>query len=321
MSSASESDVSSPRIVVVGSINMDLVARMSRLPRPGETVLGTSFQTIPGGKGANQAVAAARLGANVMMIGCVGKDAFGDTLRRNLQDAGVNTVHVLDSPDVSSGVALIGVDDTGANSIAVVPGANALLTPEVVASREEVIAGARALIVQLETPLDAIASAIRLAHQHGVTTILDPAPAPVNALPDALLSVDIISPNQTEAEVLTGVVVNDWESAKQAARVLQSRGAKDVVLKMGELGALVQLTGGSTEQIPAHKANIVDTTAAGDAFTAALTVALCEGMSLPAATHFACAAGTLACTRFGAQPAMPVRAELEAWMKTDAAVR
>lgn len=300
---------------------MDLVARMKRLPRPGETVLGSSFQTIPGGKGANQAVAAARLGASVVLIGRVGCDSFGEILRTNLIDAGVATDHVLDTPDVSSGVALIGVDDSGANSITVVAGANARLVGEVIESRETAIAGAQALIVQLETPLEAVATAIRLAQKHGVTTVLDPAPAPHEPLPRSLMSVDIISPNQTEAEVLTSVVVRDWNSAKKSARELQLQGARNVVLKMGELGALVCLADGTCHQVEARTASVVDTTAAGDAFTAALTVALCEGKSLAIAAEFATAAGTLACTRFGAQPAMPTRAELDAWIDSGSAVQ
>ena len=314
MTSAKQSAIQPPRIVVVGSVNMDLVARMNRLPRPGETVFGTSFQTIPGGKGANQAVAAARLGASVVMIGCVGSDTFGISLRTNLRDAGVEIDHLIDIPDVSSGVALIGVDESGANSITVVPGANAHLLSDVVASREQVIAGARALIVQLETPLDAVATAIRIAQRHGIMTVLDPAPAPRDPLPDTLLSVDFISPNQTEAEVLTGVIVRDWDSAEIAAKVLHSRGTKNVALKMGELGCLVSLTDGLMRRVVARKAQVVDTTAAGDAFTAALTMALCEGHSPAVAAEFATCAGTLACSRFGAQPAMPTRSELEAWI-------
>ena len=314
MTTSPQSAIQSPRIVVVGSVNMDLVARMHRLPRPGETVFGTSFQTIPGGKGANQAVAAARLGASVVMIGCVGTDSFGASLRTNLQEAGVEVDHLLDVPDVSSGVALIGVDETGANSITVIPGANAHLVSDVVATKEQVIAGARALIVQLETPLDAVATVIRIAQKRGIMTVLDPAPAPLAALPDTLLSVDIISPNQTEAEVLTGVTVHDWDSAESAAKVLHSRGAKNVILKMGELGCLVSLNDGAVRRVSARKAKVVDTTAAGDAFTAALTVALCEGRSPADAAEFASCAGTLACTRFGAQPAMPTRSELDAWI-------
>ena len=302
--------MSVPHIVVVGSINMDLVARMARLPRPGETVPGDDFQMIPGGKGANQAVAAARLGARVTMIGRVGDDSFGEVLRRGLIENGIDTTHVLTTAGCSSGVALIGVETSGANSITVVAGANGQLTPHDVESRADVIAAADALIVQLETPLDTVATAIRLAREAGVRTILDPAPAPSGVLPDDLRAVDLISPNQTEAEALTGIIVSDLATAERAARRLQQLGAREVVLKLGELGALICDATGRIEHVSATKANVIDTTAAGDAFTAALTVALAEGRSLIDATRFGCAAGTLACTKFGAQPAMPARDDL-----------
>ncbi len=304
-----------PHIVVVGSINMDLVARMARLPRPGETVHGDHFQTIPGGKGANQAVAAARLGARVTMIGRVGDDAFGELIRQSLGEYGVGTDHVITTAGCSSGVALIGVDATGANSIVVVAGANGRLSPADVTERTDVIAAADALIVQLETPVDTVATAIRLAHQYGVRTILDPAPAPSHALPDELRTVDLISPNQTEAQALTGILVDDLRSAEHAAQILQRAGARAVVMKLGKLGALICSADGRTEHIPAAKAEIVDTTAAGDAFTAGLTVALSEGRSLADAARFGCAAGTLACTVFGAQPAMPGRAAVERFLQ------
>ncbi|MEI8017392.1 MAG: ribokinase [Schlesneria sp.] len=302
-----------PRIVIVGSINMDLVARMNRLPKPGETVTGESFQTISGGKGANQAVAAARLGARVSMIGRLGDDSFGVTLRKNLTSAGVDTNHVIQTHGVSSGVAMIGVEQSGANAITVIPAANGQLTAEDVRSCQEIISTANALIVQLETPIETVAAAIQIAKKHQVLTVLDPAPAPKGLLPQELMTVDILSPNQSEAEALTGIPVVDWESAQRAAQAMRKLGANAVVLKMGELGALVVAQDGSIHQIPACKAEIVDTTAAGDAFTAALTVALCEGQSLANAAYFGSLAGTLACTRFGAQPAMPTRDELTKW--------
>ncbi|MFO1043023.1 MAG: ribokinase [Planctomycetaceae bacterium] len=296
-----------PNVVIVGSINMDLVARMARLPRPGETLHGDSFQSIPGGKGANQAVAAARLGATVTMIGRVGDDAFAGDLRKSLQSSGVITDHVMTTPQCSSGVALIGVDSAGANSIVVVGGANSSLSPPDIEALSHVIAAADVLVVQLETPVDTVATAIQIARQHRVRTVLDPAPAPTEELPDELKTVDVISPNQTEAEALTGVVVYDLKSAEQAARILMKNGAVDVVMKLGELGALVCSSAGGIHHVQAAKANIVDTTAAGDAFTAGMAVALAEGMELVAAARFGCAAGTLACTVFGAQPAMPDR--------------
>lgn len=304
-----------PHIIVVGSINMDLVARMKRLPRPGETLHGDEFQTISGGKGANQAVAAARLGAQVTLIGRVGDDAFGLVLKEALAQYGVDTQHVLTTAGCSSGVAMIGVESSGANSIVVIAGANGELTPADVSTRADVIASADALLVQLETPLNTVAAAIQIARQAGVRTILDPAPAPASELPAALRSVDLISPNQTEAEAMTQVVVHDVESARRAARLLQQGGAREVVMKLGELGALVCASDGRMEHVAATKVDAVDTTAAGDAFTAGLAVALSEGQSLADATRFGCAAGTLACTVFGAQPAMPSRAAVQKFLQ------
>ncbi len=304
---------SKPRIVVVGSINMDLVARMLRLPKPGETVTGESFQTIPGGKGANQAVAAARLGAEVSMIARVGDDAFGETLRNQLMVDGVDCSQIRSTKDCSSGVAMIGVEASGANSIIVIPGANGRLSVEDVRSSRSSIESARALVVQLETPLETVAAAIEISQKQGILTILDPAPAPTQqeGLPQQLMSVDVISPNQTEAEALTGIAVRDWDSGKRAAKELRRRGARNVVLKMGELGALVYDLQDSFHTVSALPAEVVDTTAAGDAFTAGMAIGLCEGLSLIEATRWGVAAGTLACTQFGAQPAMPTRSELE----------
>ncbi len=305
-----------PLIVVVGSINMDLVARMARLPRPGETVSGESFQTIPGGKGANQAVAAARLGARVALVGRLGDDSFGVTLRQNLVADGVETNHLFTTPNCSSGVALIGVETAGANAITVIPAANGQLSVQDVESCQTLIQAANALIVQLETPIPTVAAAIRIAQRHGVLTVLDPAPAPAGRLPEELVAVDILSPNQTEAEALTGIVVHDWVTAEAAARDLQRQGARDVVLKMGSLGALVCSRDGAVQRVAACQVAVVDTTAAGDAFTAAMTVARCEGQSLADAAQMGCVAGSLACTRFGAQPAMPTRDEVNALRRT-----
>ena len=303
-----------PLIVVVGSINMDLVASMERLPRPGETVLGDSFQAIPGGKGANQAVAAARLGARVAMIGRIGADTFGGALRQNLDAAHVDSTSVWETSDCASGVALINVERKGVNSITVIPGANGRLSVEDIQASRSIIQAADALIVQLETPTETVAAAIQIAREYGILIVLDPAPAPSSPLPRSLLSADVLSPNQTEAEALTGIVVCDEESAMAAAKALQQQGANDIVLKLGSLGALICTRDGFVQLVPAQAAEIVDSTAAGDAFTAALVVALCEGRSLGEATQFGCLAGTIACTRFGAQPSLPTRREVDAWL-------
>ncbi|MCI0362004.1 MAG: ribokinase [Planctomycetaceae bacterium] len=302
--------VQTPRIVVVGSINMDLVARVPHLPRPGETVRGSAFSQVPGGKGANQAVAAALLGADVTMIGRVGNDAFGQQLLASLKTQGVHTKHVHVTPDCPSGLALIGVEDSGQNVITVIGGANERLTPEDVQASEAAIADADALLVQLEVPLQTVVAAVQLAAKHGALTILDPAPAPAAPLPAELYGVDLISPNQSEAEALTGIAVVTMGAAQRAAAALHERGVKRVVIKLGERGAFASEIGGEAIQLPAPQVNVVDTTAAGDAFTAALAVALVDGRSLADATRFACTAGSLATTRPGGQDAMPLRAEV-----------
>jgi ribokinase len=301
--------VKRPRIVVVGSINLDLVARVAKLPRLGETVLGREFRQMPGGKGANQAVAAALLGADVTMIGRVGDDAFGGPLIDALRRRGVRTDLVQPTAGSTSGLALIGVEGSGQNAIVVIGGANQRLTPDDVREREAEIAAADAMLVQLEVPLETVAAAVEIARRSGVRAVLDPAPAV--ELHNALFAVDLISPNQTEAEVLTGLVVRSASDAARAAAALHQQGVRQVVIKLGEQGALASEAGDEAMHVPAPAVAVVDTTAAGDAFTAALTIALIEGQSLARATRFACAAGSLATTREGAQEAMPTREEVE----------
>jgi ribokinase len=300
-----------PRILVVGSINLDLAARVSRLPKPGETVPGDTLIQTPGGKGANQAVAAARLGASTTMLGRVGDDAFGQVLLAALVASGVNTEHVHVIPQCSSGVALIGVETSGQNAITVIRGANAHLLPDDVIREEELFANADAVLVQLEVPFATVAAACRLARKHGTLVVLDPAPAPRVALPPELWAADLICPNQGEAESLTGIVAADAADAARAAKVLQGRGARQVVIKLAERGALTCDQDGTSAQVPAPLVKVVDTVAAGDAFQAALAVALIEGWSLVEATRFACAAGALATTKVGAQDAMPRREDVE----------
>ena len=299
-----------PRIVVVGSLNMDLVVRTERLPRPGETVPGRDFCQVPGGKGANQAVAAALLGADVTMIGRVGDDSYGRQLVESLASRGVVTRSVKATPHSSSGLALIGLEDSGQNAITIVGGANARLSPDDVAAGEAEIAAAGALVVQLEVPLATVAAAIAVAKKHGVLTVLDPAPAPSGPLPQELAAADVLSPNQTEAESLTGIAVASPGEAARAAAVLHIDGARTVVIKLGEQGALFSDGLGLVGHVPAPRVSVVDTTAAGDAFTAALAVALLERRPLEEATRLACAAGSLATTRRGAQDAMPTRDEV-----------
>ncbi len=298
-------------IVVFGSINMDLVVRTPRLPAPGETLTGHTFFTAPGGKGANQAVACARLGAPTRMIGRVGDDLFGDQLRMSLRSAGVQDDGVLTTPG-PSGVALIAVDDTAENTIVIVPGANGAVSNEDIPRLERALDGARVLLLQLETPLAPVVAAARAARARGVTVLLDPAPA--LPLPDELYALaDILTPNESEAAILTGIPVHDEQSAAAAARALLARGARTVILKLGARGALVaDATGARLWQ--AFTVIPVDTVAAGDAFNGGLAVALSEGRSFEEAIRWGLAAGALSVTKPGAQPSMPDRQELLAWL-------
>jgi len=294
-------------IVVFGSINMDLVVRTPRLPTPGETLTGHTFFTAPGGKGANQAVACARLGAPTRMVGRVGDDLFGEQLRASLRSFGVQDDGVLTTPG-PSGVALIAVDDLAENTIVIVPGANGSVSIADIPRLEAVLDGARILLVQLEVPIETVVAAARAAHTRGVTVILDPAPA--LPLPDELYALaDIITPNEHEAATLTGIAVRDDQGAIAAARALIARGARRVAIKLGARGALTADTEG--EQFwSSFTVTPVDTVAAGDAFNGGLAVALSEGRSFDEAIRWGLAAGALSVTRHGAQPSMPERNEV-----------
>ncbi len=289
-------------VVVVGSINMDLVVRSDHVPAPGETVLGSDFQTIPGGKGANQAVAVARLGARCTMIGRVGDDAFGARLGEGLRGEGIDTRFVTTTREEASGVAMIVVAASGENAICVASGANFMVAPTDVDAAEDMIASAEACVLQLELPVETVAHAIRLCRKYDVETILDPAPAVADP-PDALFEADVVSPNESEAGILLAGEASSV-SPRAIAETLHRRGAAHVVLKLGARGAAV-FSDGRFEIVPGHEVEVVDTTAAGDAFTAALAVARARGHDWLDATRYANAAGALACTRFGAQPSMP----------------
>lgn len=303
----------SARIVVVGSLNMDFVARVERLPRAGETVLGGGFQMIPGGKGANQACAAGRLGGRVRMVGRVGTDLFGEELRRSLKNSRVDVDPVSPTEGTPTGVALIFVDARGENVIVVASGANAALS---VADVERALAGADRgyLLLQLETPIETVMAAASIAHWHGLTVILDPAPA--RALPrDLLACVDIITPNESEALALLGRdgATVTLEEAPGVARAVRDLGVGTAIVKLGEKGAF--LSSASAEgHFPAPRVEVVDATAAGDTFNGALVVALAEGKDTGAAVAFANVAAALSVTRAGAQASIPMRADVDALM-------
>ncbi len=318
-------------IVVFGSLNMDLVVRAPRLPRPGETITGRSFVTVPGGKGANQAVACARLrageqgdrngapGAGVYMLGRVGRDEFGARLREGLRAEGIEVAGVVETA-CPTGTALITVDDEGENSIVIVPGANEVMGADDLVRLGALLQGGRTgsdpvrgLLVQLEVPMGAVLGAVQIGHEFGVHVVLDPAPAV--PLPDELYRVvDILTPNEHEASLLAGFPVMGKREAEQAAQMFLARGAGAVVIKRGGEGAF-WTDGRKREHIPAHEVNVVDTTAAGDGFNGALAVALDEGRGLAEAVRWGMAAGALATTKEGAQPSLPRREEVESLLR------
>ena len=306
------------RIVVVGSFNMDLVVRLPAIPRPGETLLGGVFATYPGGKGSNQAVAAARLGGEVTMIGRVGADAFGDQLLSMARSEGIDTRFVSIDPHAATGVALIEVDAQGQNSIAVASGANFTLTAVDVASAFAHLERVDLLVMPLETPIDTILTAAELARKAGARVVLNPAPAQ-HLSPELLRNVDLLIPNEHEAAFMTGTAIHSPQDARQAAAHLLQSGPGTVIVTMGSQGALIAQAAQSENvytQTSAFSVKAVDTTAAGDGFVGALAVALGEGRSLPAAARFASAAAAISVTRVGAQPSLPTRMEVEEFLRT-----
>ena len=320
-------------VVVIGSINMDLVCRTERMPAAGETIIGRGLATIPGGKGANQAVAAAKLGADVHLVGRVGDDDFGARMLTGLRQHKVDVRHVTVTEGCPSGCAVILVDKRGENSIVVTPGANHRVTPADVDKAEALIKRASVVVMQLELPLETVQHAVAVCQRLGVMTVLDPAPVPPRGLPRALFEVDVLTPNQREAEALLPagrmgrMQRTKRVDAKQIGSELLSRGPRAVVLKLAARGAVVvarpmdepeegarrvaSRDDVQIEQVPPIKVKVVDTTAAGDAFTAALAVALSEGRGLGEAARFANAAGAVCCESFGAQPSLPTREAVE----------
>ena len=302
-----------PKIAVVGSSNTDMVVKSRRIPTPGETVVGGEFFVAAGGKGANQAVAAARLGAEVQFVSRVGADAFGDQAIAGYRRDGINTDLIARDPDNATGVALILIDEAGENAISVASGANHAMSLEDIDRAATAIRGADVLVMQLELPLSIVARAAEIAAQASVPVILDPAPAPGEPLPAALLrNITCIKPNVAEAEGLTGVRVADESAAREAASALLGMGPSCAIITMGADGALLADESGAV-LVPATPVAALDTTAAGDAFSGALAFGWAAGLQRAEAVRLASSAGAFAATRMGAQPSLPSRSELQAF--------
>lgn len=301
------------KLVVLGSINADHILNLESFPTPGETVTGSYYQVAFGGKGANQAVAAGRSGADIAFIACTGDDDIGERIRKQLQVDRIDVAPVSAVAGESTGVALIFVNGEGENVIGIHAGANAALSTVLVNAQRERIAKADALLMQLESPLDSVLLAAQIAHQNQTTVVLNPAPA--RELSDELLSlVDIITPNETEAEKLTGVRVENDEDAAKAAQVLHAKGIDTVIITLGSRGVWASVKG-EGRRVPGFKVQAIDTIAAGDTFNGALMTALLENMPLAEALRFAHAAAAIAVTRKGAQPSVPWREEIDEFLR------
>ena len=300
------------KVVVIGSLNMDLVTRASRLPRAGETLIGQTFSTVPGGKGANQAVASARLGADVAMIGCVGSDAYGTQLRDALQVEGIDC-QAVSTVDGSSGVALIVVDDSSQNAIVIVAGSNGELSPAALQAFDAVLQAAEVIVCQLEVPMATVGHALKRGRELGKTVILNPAPASAPLPAEWYASIDYLIPNESEATALTGVTVDSLDSAKRAATQLIQAGAGKVIITLGAQGALF-CDGQLFEHLVAPKVKAVDTTAAGDTFVGGFAAALANGSSEAEAIRFGQVAAALSVTRAGAQPSIPTLHDVQGFV-------
>jgi ribokinase len=296
------------KIIVIGSCNTDMVIKSDRLPIPGETVIGGVFLMNPGGKGANQAVAAARMGGKVTFISKTGNDVFGKQSVELYNTEGINTDYIFSDPKNPSGVALITVDANGENCIVVASGANASLCPGDIESARTEIESGTLVLMQLEIPIETVEYAAEMANKKGIRVILNPAPA--RALSDKLLKgLYILIPNKNEAEILSGIKVSDWTSARKASDAISAKGVKNVVITLGSLGALIK-EGSEYYIVEATKVTTIDTTAAGDTFCGALCVGLSEGKSIVDSVAIACKASALTVTRMGAQSSIPYRNEL-----------
>ncbi len=296
-------------VLVVGSANMDLVVQCSRFPLPGETIFGNHFQMFPGGKGANQAVSCSRLGIKTYFIGKMGKDELGKRLSETMTNDHVDLTNLFTDEKEHTGTALITVDSTGQNQIIVISGSNMKLTPSDVRKKKEVFARARVVLTQLEIPLDTVIETARLAKENDSIFILNPAPA--CEIPDEIYPlVDYLTPNETELQMLSNMMVTDEASAGKAAKILLERGVQNIIITLGEKGALM-VNSHHSELFTAKKVNVVDTTAAGDAFNGALGYSLASGKKLSEAIYFANRVASISVTRMGAQSSMPVITELQ----------
>lgn len=306
-------DLIMPTIVVAGSSSTDMVIKADHLPSPGETIIGNTFFMNPGGKGANQAVAAARLGGNVVFIAKTGNDVFGRQSVQIFEEEGINTDYIIEDAKNPSGVAMITVDKNAENCIVVALGANGTMVPNDLTKSVKIIEEATIVLMQLEIPLQTVEYIASLAASHGAKVLLNPAPA--LELPDSLLkNLFIITPNRKEAEMLTGIEVKDIETAKEAARIIKKRGVENVIVTLGSEGAVV-----INDTIIAHvqsiAVNAVDTTAAGDVFNGALAVAIAEGKDILTATAYACKAAAFSVTKMGSQSSAPRKVEVESFVK------
>ncbi|MDQ6842872.1 MAG: ribokinase [Bacteroidota bacterium] len=298
-----------PKILVIGSANTDMVIKAEHLPQPGETILGGTFFMNPGGKGANQAVAAARLNGSVIFIGKTGNDIFGRQSIELFEEEGINTKYMVSDPKHPSGVALIAVDKHGENCIVVASGANATLVPADLQKAEDEIKNAAIVLMQLEVPVETVEWVAAVAASNNVRVMLNPAPA--CALPASLMkNISVITPNKTEAEMLSGIKVTNLETAIQAGKIIKEKGVETVIITLGIKGALV-IKDTIIEMIPARAVEAVDTTAAGDVFNGALAVSLSEGVDILDAVAFACHAAAISVTKMGAQSSAPYRSEVQ----------